>query len=91
MEVTQKFLKQSEGIEAEEASVTLELIRKKVMVNPCSYLWHFLIAEFKCPFIKRDLLISNPDEIDLGHWPTLLADCTGYDRNLVLSHLKRIT
>ncbi len=89
-EVTQKFLKTSEAISAEEESDTLAFIRKKMPVNPCSHLWHFLIAEFKCPFIKRDLLTLNPDKIDLGHWPTLLAKHSGYDLRLILSHLKRV-
>ncbi len=90
MEVTQKFLQQSEGVEASEESITLELIRKKRPVNPCSHLWNILISDFKCPFIKRDLLALNPDGIDLGHWPTFLEKHTGYDRGLILSHLKRV-
>ena len=90
MAVTQRFLKQSEGIEPSQEPQTFEFILKKIPVNPCSHLWYFLIAEFKCPFIKRDLLIVNPDEVDLGHWPTLLEKCSDYDRNLILAHLKRI-
>ncbi len=64
---------------------------KKYSVNPCSYFWDVLIADFRCPFIKRDLLQWNPDKVDLSYWPKLLTQYTSYDSDLILSHLRRVS
>lgn len=58
-------------------------------LNPMHSFWDVLIVEFACPFVKRNLLRSNPARIrGLVDWPSLLATHTGYNVDLIDRHLK---
>ncbi len=58
--------------------------------NPTHIFWQTLIKDFKCPLIKRDLLLKNPSSIvNFFSWPEVVIN-TGYDINLIKDHLKKI-
>jgi hypothetical protein len=66
-----------------------EEISRGSRLNPMHPFWDVLIVEFACPFVKRNLLRSNPARIrGLVDWPSLLAAYTGYDVDLIDRHLK---
>ena len=59
--------------------------------NPTHVFWDILIKDFKYPFIKRDLLKTNPADIrNFFSWIEVVKK-TGYNINLIEEHLKRIS
>jgi lipopolysaccharide biosynthesis protein len=65
---------------------------KKVMadypVNPVHYFWNTLIEDFHCPFIKRELLKSNPAMIpSVPRWREVIAAQSCYDLARIERHL----
>lgn len=101
LEIKQNLLEQSEfgpcGVDLElgdrkilKRFKHLALI-KKHNINPCSYLWDILIAHYKFPFVKRDLIQFNPDGLDTSYWTIFLKQNAYYDCNLIVSHLKRVS
>lgn len=60
-------------------------------LNPSHYYWDALISDWGCPYIKRELLQSNPVGAPrVWEWETLLREKTAYDTQLVLRHLKSL-
>lgn len=60
------------------------------VVNPMQYFWDILITDYQCPFIKRDLLTSNPTKIaGTSRWPEVIAAHSSYDITMITRHLKR--
>ncbi|SEI19054.1 rhamnan synthesis F family protein [Tardiphaga sp. OK245] len=71
-----------------------ERFRAQVMndgvVNPTHFFWDVLITDYACPFIKRDLLTTNPNGVPgTSRWPQLIAARSGYDVGMIARHLKR--
>jgi lipopolysaccharide biosynthesis protein len=71
----------------------LQLLQSKLLrgypVNPMHAFWDLLIADFKCPFIKRDLLLSNPAGIPLtSGWSKLIESQSAYDISMITAHLQ---
>jgi lipopolysaccharide biosynthesis protein len=71
----------------------LELLHTTILrgypVNPMHSFWDLLITEFKCPFIKRDLLLSNPAGIPLtSGWSELIELQSAYDVSMITAHLQ---
>jgi lipopolysaccharide biosynthesis protein len=65
-------------------------IMKDGVVNPMQFFWDVLISDYACPFIKRDLLTSNPNNVPgTARWPEVIAAHSGYDTSLIARHLKR--
>lgn len=59
--------------------------------NPSHYYWDALIRDWKCPFLKRELLQINPVGIPRPwQWETLLRENTAYDTNLISRHLQSL-
>jgi len=59
--------------------------------NPSHYYWDALIRDWKCPFIKRELLQINPVGIPRPwQWQELLRENTAYDTNLISRHLQSL-
>ncbi len=54
--------------------------------NPCLSFWKIGIGKFKCPFIKKSLIISTTSS-NILDWPDIIEE-TGYDINLIKNHLK---
>ena len=60
-------------------------------VNPSHYFWATLVEEFDCPFLKIELLRSNPVGIPVSsQWIDLVSQSGNYDPELILEHLKRV-
>jgi hypothetical protein len=73
----------------------LELLHTTILrgypVNPMHSFWDLLITEFKCPFIKRDLLLSNPAGIPLtSGWSELIEVRSAYDVSMIAAHLRSL-
>lgn len=65
-------------------------IMKDGVVNPTHFFWDVLITDYTCPFIKRDLLTTNPNGVPgTSRWPQLIAAQSSYDVNMIARHLKR--
>ena len=58
-------------------------------INSMHFFWDVLISDYKCPFIKRELLKVNPAGIPtIPQWAELIASNTPYDVSLIRRHLK---
>jgi hypothetical protein len=58
-------------------------------INSMHFFWDVLISDYKCPFIKRELLKVNPAGIStISQWAELIASNTPYDVSLIRRHLK---
>jgi lipopolysaccharide biosynthesis protein len=65
-------------------------VMKDGVVNPTQFFWDVLITDYACPFIKRDLLTSNPNNVPgTSRWSELIAAHSGYDVSMIARHLKR--
>lgn len=59
-------------------------------VNPMQYFWSILIEEFRCPFIKRELIQSNPAQIPFtSRWPEVIGTHSDYNIDFITRHLNR--
>ena len=58
-------------------------------INSMHFFWDVLISDYKCPFIKRELLKVNPAGIPTtSQWAEIIASNTPYDVSLIRRHLK---
>ena len=65
-------------------------VLKDGVVNPTQFFWDVLITDYACPFIKRDLLTSNPNNVPgTAHWREIIAAQSGYDLKMIERHLNR--
>lgn len=65
-------------------------LMKDGAVNPTQFFWDVLISDYGCPFIKRDLLTSNPNDIPgTARWPQVITARSGYDVAMIANHLQR--
>jgi lipopolysaccharide biosynthesis protein len=65
-------------------------IMKDGVVNPTQFFWDVLITDYACPFIKRDLLTSNPNGVPCtSRWQELIATRSSYDVGMISRHLAR--
>ncbi len=56
-------------------------------LNATHYFWDSLIADFRAPFIKRELVLGNPEGIAYAwRWPDLIAREYGYDAGPIRRH-----
>jgi lipopolysaccharide biosynthesis protein len=67
-----------------------ELLVSGNLLNPTHDLWDLLLAEFKSPFIKRELLNINPNKIpNAWLWDMAISKLSDYPVELIREHLKR--
>jgi hypothetical protein len=67
----------------------MDKLYTKAMRRPCGiplngthFFWEHMIAEMKCPFIKRDLFQKNPAHIPfLFQWEEVVRRSSRYDTN----------
>lgn len=58
-------------------------------LNPTHYFCETLLTDFRCPFLKRDLVIANPAGSPLAQrWPQVLGRIGSYDLDLIRRHLQ---
>jgi lipopolysaccharide biosynthesis protein len=58
-------------------------------INPMQYFWDILITDYRCPFIKRELIQSNPAHIPFtSRWPDIIRSQSDYDVTMIKRHLK---
>lgn len=64
-------------------------IIKGIRLNPAHFFWETLISDFKCPFIKRELIELNPSGIIYAwRWPEVLKIHTPYNLEFIHRHLQ---
>lgn len=57
--------------------------------NPSQFHWELLIKTFRCPFIKRDLILRNPEKVaGVSNWPAVIAEYTDMDVGSIQEGLK---
>jgi lipopolysaccharide biosynthesis protein len=67
-----------------------DLLTSGNLLNPTHDLWDLLLTEFKCPFIKRELLNINPSKIpNAWLWDMAISKLSDYPVELIREHLKR--
>jgi lipopolysaccharide biosynthesis protein len=67
-----------------------DLLASGNLLNPTHELWDLLLTEFKCPFIKRELLNINPSKIpNAWLWDMAISKLSDYPVELIREHLKR--
>ena len=68
--------------------LSINLIGGRVL-NPMHFFWDVLIIDYKCPFIKRELIRINPADIPfVWRWPEAVQACSDYDISMIQSHLQ---
>jgi lipopolysaccharide biosynthesis protein len=67
----------------------LDLTGINTLINPSHQFWDILISEFKCPFLKRELIKFNPAKIPSAwQWDKVIARDTDYPVDLIWQHLR---
>lgn len=60
-------------------------------VNPGHFFWDVLIKDFRCPFLKIELLRDNPSQIaNLYTWRDLVREVSDYDVRMIDEHLQQV-
>jgi lipopolysaccharide biosynthesis protein len=60
-------------------------------LNPMHHFWDALIADFECPFIKRELICTNPFHVPSAErWGEVIGQASAYDLDLIRRHLQAI-
>lgn len=77
-------------VEPEKPTLLLGTERTNTLpLNPTLYFWKPLIEEYRCPFIKGELLKRNPlHSNELVAWEDVVRKHTDYNPNLIIEHLK---
>lgn len=57
-------------------------------VNVLQYYWKELIADYQFPFIKKEILTTNPLQLDVSNWEELIRDTGKYDTRLITDSLQ---
>lgn len=66
----------------------LAVVERGQPLNPSHFFWRELI-ERGCPFLKRDLILSNPARVaTLRSWRQTLTQHSPYDPDLIEDHLR---
>ena len=64
-------------------------INAGIPLNPTHFFWDHLIGRMGCPFIKRDLLATNPAGVPLlQYWEQASQNVSDYDTGLIVRHLQ---
>jgi len=59
--------------------------------NMNNNLWKVLLEQYRCPFLKIELLRDNPKNLtDLYQWRSVLRQSSSYDCDLIRRHLTRM-
>ena len=78
----------SHGDEAFRDAMRRDLTAERAL-NPMHYLWDTLIADFGCPFIKRELIWKNPLHIPSARrWAEVIGRTSAYDVELIRRHVQ---
>ena len=64
---------------------------KNEPLNPTHFFWNIIITDYNVPFIKRELLVKNPERLDISNWQEFIANRTQYDPQLITAHIDRTT
>jgi lipopolysaccharide biosynthesis protein len=74
---------------ADYAKHVLQTIDLGYPLNPTHYFWEALVLDFKCPFIKRDLLEKNPVGTPmLTHWHNAITGTSDYPIEYIEEYLQ---
>lgn len=78
-----------EGIKSNDVAfnrLSARLLRGRG-VNPMHYFWDILIIDYRCPFIKRELIKLNPIRLSgLSRWSDLIRSTSSYDTAMIDRH-----
>jgi len=77
----------------EEHKLFLQYVQSRIIsgrpLNPSHYFWETLIADFGCPFLKREVITINPTESPFNwRWSEVIARNSDYDTDLIMRHLQ---
>jgi len=68
-----------------------DLLVRGVPQNPSSIFWEPLIVDFGCPFLKREIITRNPEQIPfIWRWDEVLACVSAHDPEVVRRHLQAL-
>jgi lipopolysaccharide biosynthesis protein len=63
-----------------------------VPMNPTHSFWDHLLLTHGFPYLKRQLLVTNPSKIPLTTcWPRVLQEISGYDVEIISRHLQEVS
>ena len=57
-------------------------------VNVLQYYWDDLVTKHQFPFIKKEVLTTNPLQLDTSNWEEVIHSVSTYNTNLIKSVLK---
>ncbi len=73
---------------AQHVHLISESVRRGVPLNGTHFFWDYLIERMGCPFLKRELLRENPEDIPyVQYWEKVVGSSGGYDTSLIARHL----
>ncbi|MCG6205019.1 rhamnan synthesis F family protein [Rhodopseudomonas sp. HC1] len=59
-------------------------------INAMHFFWDSLITDYKCPFIKRELLQSNPTGMPISAWRDVIQSAGSFDVAMIDDHLNAL-
>lgn len=91
--VAEKYRKYSPAdffLKGLKASLSLLVNHRRFLrrLNPTHFYWRQCLKN-RMPFIKRDLLRSNPANVDIKDYPSYISCHSDYDIDLIQKHLQR--
>lgn len=67
------------------------LLKKRRLLNPTHFFWNVMIAEYRFPFIKRELLLHNPERLQIADWKDFVKKHSQFDMDIIQKHLSRLS
>ncbi len=68
-----------------------KLLNKHCPVNPTHAFWDIIITNYQFPFLKRELLMHNPESLDISNWKEVVKAHSPYKVDLIANHLLRLS
>lgn len=70
---------------------TKKLLKKSCHLNATHFFWNIIISDYRFPFIKRELLLYNPECLNISDWKDVLKANTHFNPDLIVKHLSRLS
>lgn len=70
---------------------TQRLLKMRSLLNPTHYFWNVIITDYRFPFIKRELLLHNPENLVISQWKEVIRTHSHFNVDMIQQHLSRLS